>query len=273
MEYAKQVGAPYNHLRNSYWQDSSEIVNQRGKSKYTGSGYTIDGWILAGNADDQNTLSIGSGYIGLSGGNTTENVWMAQKLPSNAIATGTKMTFAVKQNGNPTPYILNFEWGTHVELTFASGIALVHQNNEVVIFNGRKKADGFNWAVLFDGEYTAENLPKCRPQDYAEELVKCQLDYRPLSYNALGTGYTTSTGGASVLILPFTMRNGVTPTFKCDADVIVRANGNEYSARHDGTYVRGSTIELVFRASGIPAYHAAAFHTNGTYAALSTELL
>jgi hypothetical protein len=116
------------------------------------------------------------GYIGLSGGNTVENVWLVQRVPSNVIPTGNKATFAVKQNGVETPYILNIDmWGTDKVVHFPSGVSLLYQSGELVIYNGTGNAAGFVWAALYEGEYTAETLPEYQPKGYGAELAECQL--------------------------------------------------------------------------------------------------
>lgn len=171
-ELIKKV-APRNLLDNS---DFTNPVNQRGQTIYTGFEYTIDRWLLSGNAGEQNTMWISEdGYIGLSGGNTVENVWLVQRVPSNVIPTGNKATFAVKQNGVETPYILNIDmWGTDKVVNFPSGVSLLYQSGELIIYNGTGNAAGFVWAALYEGEYTAETLPEYRPKGYAHELLECQ---------------------------------------------------------------------------------------------------
>lgn len=173
---AVSAAAPHNLLDNS---DFRNPVNQRGQQTYTGEEYSIDRWIISGNAAEQNTIWVDNGYIAISGGNTTENVWLVQKVPSNVMQTGSKATFAVKQNSFAYPYILNIDaWGTDTSITFENGVTLLYQAGELIILNGTGAPAGFNWAALYEGEYTAETLPEYQPKGYAAELAECQRYYR-----------------------------------------------------------------------------------------------
>ena len=190
--------------------DFRNPVNQRGQQVYTGLCYTIDRWIISGNAEEQNTMWISEdGYIGFSGGDTTENVWFGQRVPSDAISTGSKATFVVKQNGVETPYIMIIDsWGTDKTISFSSGISLLHYaGNEVIIYNGTGVPMGIEWAALYEGEYTAETLPEYQPKGYAAELAECLRYFERIGRtysDILGTiGYNTSSASYFITSLPY----------------------------------------------------------------------
>ena len=181
VDAAVRKAAPRNLLDNS---DFRNPVNQRGQQTYTGVRSTIDRWLIDGNAGEQNTMWVDDGYIGLSGGTTTENVWLVQRVPSSVIPTGNKATFAVKQNGMQDPFVLNiYAWGTDRVITFENGITLLYQAGELIIYNGTGGPVGFVWAALYEGEYTAETLPEYHPKGYGTELAECQRYYQIRSTN------------------------------------------------------------------------------------------
>ena len=181
VDAAVRKAAPRNLLDNS---DFRNPVNQRGQQTYTGVRSTIDRWLIDGNAGEQNTMWVDDGYIGLSGGTTTENVWLVQRVPSSVIPTGNKATFAVKQNGMQDPFVLNiYAWGTDRVITFENGITLLYQAGEFIIYNGTGGPVGFVWAALYEGEYTAETLPEYHPKGYGTELAECQRYYQIRSTN------------------------------------------------------------------------------------------
>lgn len=73
------------------------------------------------------------------------------------------------------------------------------------------------WAALYEGEYTAENMPTYVPKEYAVEFLECQRYF--VTFNNYGNyllpianGYMANTNTARLLIrLPLPMRT--TPTF------------------------------------------------------------
>lgn len=59
------------------------------------------------------------------------------------------------------------------------------------------------WAVLYEGEYTAETLPPYVPKGYAAELAECLRYYRRIKGNAQTfAGYAT--GGVAYAFIPLT---------------------------------------------------------------------
>lgn len=180
-DYTKKVGNPQNLLDNS---DFRNPVNQRGQQVYTGFNYTIDRWLLSGNAGEQNTLWIDNGYIGLSGGSTSERVWLVQRVLQSVIPIGNKATFVVMRNGVANPYILNIDsWGSDKGADFPDGVTLLYQNGELIILNGTGIPMGIVWASLYEGEYTAETLPEYQPKGYGAELAECQRYYYRIDNN------------------------------------------------------------------------------------------
>lgn len=135
-------------------------VNQRAKTNYSGSGYTIDRWRTW---DNDATLSISSNGITLN-----KNMW---QYVNDKVKDGNKIyTIAVKtSDGVIEAYSGKFSG--------SFGGARVWANTD--INNGYYcfcLASGFTfeWAALYEGEFTKETLPIYQPKDYAEELRTCQ---------------------------------------------------------------------------------------------------
>lgn len=164
--------------------DFRNPVNQRGETVYTGNTYTIDRWLIAGNAAEQNTFWISEdGYIGLSGGDTSERVWMVQRVPSNVMQAGSKATFAVMQNGGALMILNINSWGSDSKIDLPHGVSLLYQAGELIIINGTGSPIGIVWAALYEGEYTAKTLPEYQPKGYGAELAECQRYYQIRSTN------------------------------------------------------------------------------------------
>lgn len=67
------------------------------------------------------------------------------------------------------------------------------------------------WAVLYEGEYTAETLPPYVPKGYAAELAECLRYYRRIKGNAQTfAGYAT--GGVAYAFIPLTQAMRIAPT-------------------------------------------------------------
>lgn len=152
---------PRNLLDNSYWGKSSEIVNQRGATSYSGGGtaYSIDRWRLWTTAT---TLTINEGYIA-----NTES-FMVQNLENvdtsktytlaGCTADGVIHTLQGKFDGND--YINDY-------LRFVGGSLTVGL-----------KPNSWVWAALYEGSYTADTLPPYVPKGYGAELTECRRYYR-----------------------------------------------------------------------------------------------
>ena len=176
IEYAKKVGAPHNLLDNS---DFRNPVNQRGATKYTASGYTIDRWNVNAGIKSFDVTNNGVSVAVVDAGNTC---YFQQRVESKKVL-GKKLTFAVK-----TPSGISVATGTYPTSVPSETVAVSE-----VICNGFRmfiratatdaalqvRVDTattivFEWAALYEGEYTAETLPEYQPKGYAAELAECQ---------------------------------------------------------------------------------------------------
>lgn len=170
---------PRNLLDNS---DFANPVNQRGKTNYTGGGYTIDRWLLGISTVVVNVLDDG---IEITGGDSTYNAPCIQKVPENL--TGKTVTLAVCDSDGvittvtgavqtDSPCVTNAAWG---------GISFHHSSSDGTLwaqinvnYGGSKI---FRWAALYEGSYTADTLPPYVPKGYAAELAECLRYYELLN--------------------------------------------------------------------------------------------
>jgi hypothetical protein len=210
--------APRNLLDNSDFQNP---VNQRGQTSYSGTpnAYSIDRWYLSTSLiaieiatngidiDNRNNTS-GTGHIrqklvGLKNGrytlmsNTNEGMLCRWFTLTDGVITdntyeNTNSAFTAVSYGNN---VLDVGIGA-----FAASV--------ITVYN----------AALYEGEYTAETLPKYQPKGYGAELVECQRYYLPIFKNSTQTnGFPmmaiNSTLAHGLVNLPTTMRTNPTATF------------------------------------------------------------
>lgn len=148
--------------------DFRNPVNQRGQTSYTGAVYGLDMWK---SSVSSTVLSIVSGGIKISSGGTA--VQMLQFTPDN----GMQVTLSAKINGEIISH--TFIWdqsSTYIASgTFPNGFRLAVSGtvNYVQLYNVSGSADAvIESAKLELGSVsTLQNDP---PQDYGEELRKCQ---------------------------------------------------------------------------------------------------
>ena len=174
--------APRNLLDNS---DFRNPVNQRGQASYSLSawgGYCIDRWaVYAAGAD----VTIGSGGLTLSGN-------IHQPIASDAIAryNGKVLTLAAKIAGNV--YCCSGEvkqigaWHPSARFDTPYGyISFETEDNNYmyVIIDNSTTPSVVEWAVLYEGAYTADTLPEYRCKGYGAELAECQRYYQIRSAN------------------------------------------------------------------------------------------
>ena len=250
--YAKKVGNPHNLLDNS---DFRNPVNQRGDVQYsTQRGYSLDRWYIYGDGAVPD-FTQDAGFWAFNPNGAT-GASLSQRFSKGVLKSEKTYTLAWKDIYG------NIETRTDcVHFDNAYDFAVIPLDAWA----------GLVWAALYEGVYTAETLPEYQPKGYVAELFECQRYYRLLNANGIGNGYTTGNGGMSILLLPFSMRSGVQPTFVCDGTIYIRANGADYASTVNGFDTKSGYMELVFMAEGVPAKHAAAFYTDGTKAALSAD--
>lgn len=149
----------YNLLDNSNFLDP---INQRGLTTYTGAGYTIDRW--------RNWYTTSSVSIGDKGLVVTAE-YIFQFFPDGFVSADKTYTLAAKlSDGTITRVIGTFDGQEH-----SSGKCGFYYS-ETAQANGVYLAPGYTyeWAALYEGEYTADTLPPYVPKGYAVEQLACQ---------------------------------------------------------------------------------------------------
>lgn len=212
--YARKVGNPHNLLDNS---DFRNPVNQRGKTSYTTDGYSIDRWYVTSyGALNGHTLSLESGYIRIQSNVDCSRLY--QNLENYAQLFGKKCTIALKADG--TIYSAIFKMGGGKTM-LSSGIEFISVDELHVIldFTGTHNLE---WVALYEGEYTAENLPDYQPKGYSAELMECRRYFYKTSA-PFSTSVTNSDWLCGGIQFPITMRT--TPSI-ANLRIVDVANSN-----------------------------------------------
>lgn len=190
---AISTGQPYNLLDNS---DFRNPINQRGLSSQSASGqYFIDRWLVENSGglgtasidDDGLTLQSGaSGYIGIVQRAIVESVkHLNGKTVTMAYcdADGNVYAQAVTAGAGSTKIgALNIYSTTFADTYAAFYFRLTSPNTVVKI----------RWVALYEGEYTADTLPKHTSKGYAAELLECQRYFQLIDGHYLASSITTA---------------------------------------------------------------------------------
>lgn len=166
--------------------DFTNPVNQRGQSVYSfDSGYTIDRWRLHWTGDD-GSLTVNNGYITLT--RPVHLAYLFQNIPLEMNLIGKTVTVAAKVRGKGKVGFC-FNDGTLREHTVfdSSEWHIVTKTitippydyssaslNGVELSTNTDSTAHFEWAALYEGEYTADTLPPYVPKGYAAELAECK---------------------------------------------------------------------------------------------------
>lgn len=168
---AMQGRAAHNLLDNS---DFRNPVNQRGKTSYSASVYTIDRWNLY-DPNGDGTVAINNGYISLTGGSGV--VSLSCRFAKGFLDANKTYTARVCDNlGNINPAGMNF-YDSFDAFEISAGAG---ETKNVV------------WAALYEGSYDASTLPAYKPKGYAAELAECQRYYRRFDEVAFGSFITAN---------------------------------------------------------------------------------
>ena len=157
--------------------DFRNPVNQRGATNYTGQWvYSIDRWVFSG---IDASLTINDEYV-----NLPPNTKLIQPININKVnIVGGNYTFTLIIAGWTEALITSGSIketdGTHFELTLYGmhlRIYSVADSNYIYaeIENKTEYIASIKWAALYEGSYTADNLPPYVPKGYAAELAECQ---------------------------------------------------------------------------------------------------
>lgn len=233
--------------------DFTNLVNQRGWSSGTqvaANAYFIDRWRSASAQSptiSQNGITA-SGEIyqlfsrtGLVGKTVTAAIW----LSDGTVITGHGVVPA------------DTAWLNFINAN-ANNAHLILTNVDANMLRFRITPNGktVRWAALYEGAYTAENLPSYQPKGYAAELMECQRYYIKYTGGGRMTGFCTTTTlyiGAP-LIVP--MR--VTPTLTVINLGSVRVSGKNITPTGvslGGTYGDNQVINVNYATtSGIGNY-------------------
>lgn len=192
---------PHNLLDNSNFKKPK---NQRGKTNYSGVAYYIDRWK---SFTDGTVVTVGNDGITFTGAN------IAQLVPVSLMKTGQTYTFAAKQKDGT----IRVATGTYPMS------ASVIQNGVTIKLDGLATqyvaittAGTYEWAALYEGAYTAENLPPYVPKEDVTELAACQQYFVRMggsAYTHIGIAYAQNeTQLLCSVHLPQPMREGVMPS-------------------------------------------------------------
>ena len=176
MDYAKKVGNPYNLLDNS---DFRNPVNQRGQTSYSGAVYGIDRW-LGNSANSVVTIT--------ENGITATGSYMAQILEEKH--TGKTVTICAKHSDGSlnvatctVPQPNGYAWlcSKYIDGT-DNFVGVMQTDTGVLRVSVQSNSDNaIAWVALYEGEYTAEDLPEYQPKGYYVELASCG-GYAPSGY-------------------------------------------------------------------------------------------
>ncbi len=213
---------PHNLLDNSYFPNP---INQRGQSSYSGQGYGIDRWygrILAMTTQvrgaDVTITATGTSFAGIR-----------QKIENISDYAGKTVTFAVNLYCSVLPEIaLQDASGTSIARKVGTG-----KENQILCVSCEVPADAtpdsfvptimvrasaagdyarLYWAAVYEGAYTAENLPPYQYKGYAAELAECQRYFRRTNaestYATIGLGIARSATNAWINVPRKRMRIG-----------------------------------------------------------------
>lgn len=220
--------AAANLLGNSWF---IEPVNQRGKSAYTGAGYTIDRWRQS---NAYSTTEVGSGYVrfAAAGGTAYPRQYvifrdgMYGKWYTAAVCTvdGKIVTASVLISADAVE-----EETTLASATIASGVSLrITKATDSRISVRFDVADGnsvsLRWAALYEGNFTADTLPSYQPKGYAVELLECQRYCVGISQYALYPHVVCATNYI-VFSIPIPTYMRLRPSIESGTLLVCNANG------------------------------------------------
>ena len=213
----------YNLLDNS---DFTNPVNQRGQASYTNS-YGIDRW----RTWDGHTITVNNGYVSVAGS-------MFQYIELSKVK-NTNYTLAVcRTDGN----IVCLTYNPKNAYMWNAGIGLGSDGTGVVIIS--IDTGDYLWAVLYEGEYTAENLPPYIPKGYAVELAECQRYYRKVINGIIKPYYSgTAERYYRVSLMP-PMRLSAVPTITISGTDLER-NAKDWSITNSTVNVSASDAHSI----------------------------
>ena len=218
-----------NLLDNWYFVDP---INQRGKSEYTSSGYTIDRWHKT---SANGILTLNDGYITLSG--SSAYAYFRQMVGDiNYPVTLSVMT----EEGNIYSSTLRNDGGFYIGTFYVyteDGYVVIRFPSDTTSVNIKalKLEPGIIQTLAKVGDDGKCVLFSALPNK-ATELLKCQRYYLPLGRDALGSG-TTATNNMVYIMVPIPIQMASTPTAVFPDTVTVK-----YGKTVDGFTYTGNLV-------------------------------
>lgn len=218
------AGDAYNLLDNS---DFRSPVNQRNKTTYTGTGYTIDRWRTNFSGDSVEVTTDG---VKNTVASTTGGWHLHQIIDNGASLVGSTITAACHAHecvGSLYLLISCRDSGdaeiehTYVKITTGVSVAsmTVPSGTEYIRVGIYAYASSvavgdrvtLQWIALYEGAYNADILPAYRSKGYAVELATCRRYFKRYvsegsTYEVCLSGYITSDGKDVVVGIPGNMR-------------------------------------------------------------------
>lgn len=212
-----RVGAAARNLLDN--SDFTNAVNQRESSSSANSwNYIADRW-----------LCKGAGFALSSSGITIPAAGhLAQRVPVGIIS-ASKLT-AVYQK-------------TDGSIATATITKANNSYYEYHIYNDSSAAINVRWAALYEGEYTAENLPPYIPKGYGVELTEClryfERVYDHIYFSAAGDihysiGYTLKQAWPTITLAKTNNVSGLTVSFEAWNNNKAHAGGQLGTATGEG---------------------------------------
>lgn len=180
VEDAERAAAAVNMLDNS---DFRTPVNQRGKTEYAGAGYTIDRWTIPYNAEAK--ASVGGGCVTLENGSESTNMQYEQYMERGTMEDGGTYTMAIMTKGGEImckAATVRDDEALYMTIENGAGYIHLYKNSSKskdiagVILTPGKTMD-VAWMALYEGVYTADNLPAYVPKEHVVEMLACQRYY------------------------------------------------------------------------------------------------
>lgn len=226
--------APRNLLDNS---DFTNPVAQAGFAGAHGTArYPIDRWY-----DRYGFGAFTKTNEGITIAYGTNHAYFNQKIENDGLLVGKTLTFAIGLYDGTVRiakgvYSAESETAT-TQINMDCSISIIPGGVQIVVANG---SVGVKWAALYEGDYTAETLPKYQPKGYGAELAECQRYYIHLGKLWRYADNIVGFGLVAPIVCPVPMR--MTPTVignthrifdtsgwkEVTLNAIANMSGNEY---------------------------------------------
>lgn len=234
---------PRNLLDNS---DFRNPVNQRG-IPYGGStetGYKIDRWKYETSEANQGSYFgiVAGAYVSIACSETgyvqlEQNIENYEKLKGKTCTLAVNLagsirtaTFVMGENATGVPLVEG-----KLSVFSIDGYNVLIRNHSGEYGNGAWEAP-MVWAALYEGTYTADNLPPYVPKGYGAELAECQRYYQAITYNgsslpiAFGYAHNTSSLRFDIpLTVPLAASRSRLPSIGMSGEINVYQNGNAFA--------------------------------------------